>query len=374
MIAFRPHFYPAPMPRVRPTVNPRAVDAALVVLSLALTALAVKTPWSPLPAGVIAVAGAGGSVALWWRRDRPVAACVAGAVAYALSGNPGPLLVGVYSGASYAHRKWLWIPGLAGAAGFMAYSWIDAGKLTLADTGWALLSASVVTLIGAYTAARRALFQSMQDRAESAETQKQLLEQQARSQERARIAAEMHDVLAHKVSLIALHAGALELAASGAEPKVRDGAALIRVTAREALQELRSVLGMLRTDLHPPSDLATLVGASVSAGQPVELTDDAGPLPPALARVVYRIAQEGLTNAHKYAPHAPTTVAVHREDGSVIVTVHNERSRAAVDLPGSGSGLIGLAERVQLVGGTIHSGPEADGGWRLRAVLPGEER
>lgn len=370
----RLRFYPALMSRVRPTASPRAVDAVLVVVCLALTALAVKTPWSPLPAAVLVVASVGGSAAQWWRRDRPRLAAIAGAVAYAFSGNPGPLLVGVYSGASYAHREQLWIPAVAGAGGLAAYSWIDAGRLTPADAGWALLWAAVVTLVGAYTATRRALYQSMQARADSAEAQKALLDQQARSQERARIAAEMHDVLAHKVSLIALHAGALELTAADSEPKVRDGAALIRTTAREALQELRSVLGMLRTDLDPPSDLATLVGASVMAGQPVELADDAGPLPPALARVVYRIAQEGLTNAHKYAPHAPTTVAVHREDGRVIVTVHNERSRESVDLPGSGSGLVGLAERVQLIGGTLHSGPEPNGGWRVRAVLPGETR
>jgi signal transduction histidine kinase len=105
------------------------------------------------------------------------------------------------------------------------------------------------------------------------------------------------------------------------------------------------------------------------------LHDGAGSLPPATARVVYRIAQEGLTNARKHAPDAPTTVSVHRvEEGTVTVTVHNEPTASApMDLPGSGSGLVGLAERLRLVGGSIHKGPTADGGWQLRAVIPPPE-
>jgi signal transduction histidine kinase len=188
----------------------------------------------------------------------------------------------------------------------------------------------------------------------------------------------MHDVLAHKVSLIALHAGALELTARDGSPRMREGAALIRVTAREALQELRYVLGVLRTDQNvsldggePVAELPSLVRASTRAGQRVELRDGAGPLPPALARVVHHIVQEGLTNAHKHAPGAPATVSVQRaEDGAVTVTIRNEPpAEAPTDLPGSGSGLVGLAERVRLVGGTLHSGP-AGGGWELRAHLP----
>jgi signal transduction histidine kinase len=362
---------------VRRITTPVAVDAALVVVCLSLTALAAKTPWSPLPVAVILIAGVLGSLAQGWRRRRPALASLAGSVAYALSGNPGPLLIGLYSGAAYAPRRRVWALGLFGAAGIAAYLWIDAGRLTTSDAAWAALGALALVALGAYVATRRALYASLKERAEGAETQRRMLEQQARSDERARIAAEMHDVLAHKVSLIALHAGALEVTAADAEPRLRDGAALIRGTAREALQELRQVLGMLRTDLDPgasQADLAALVAASVQAGQPVELRDDAGPLPAPLARVVYRIAQEGLTNAHKHAPHAPTTVSVERDDSrSVIVSVHNGRGVRPSDLPGSGSGLVGLAERVRLMGGTIHGGPEASGGWLLRADLPWSE-
>ena len=163
---------------------------------------------------------------------------------------------------------------------------------------------------------------------------------------------------------------------------------MIRVTAREALRELRTVLGVLLAEPaaqtqpnpspepgEPFAELASLVRASTQAGQRVELRDDVGPLPPNTARVVYRIAQEGLTNAHRHAPHAPTTVSVRRgEDGNVTVTVHNAPGPSApMDLPGSGSGLVGLAERIRLVGASLHSGPSGrDGGdgWQLQAVVP----
>jgi signal transduction histidine kinase len=202
----------------------------------------------------------------------------------------------------------------------------------------------------------------------------------------------MHDVLAHKVSLIALHAGALEVGAGAGDGRVQQEATLIRVTAREALQELRTVLGILHTEPadgpdqddvlergEPFADLASLVRDSTRAGQRVELRDRAGPLPPATARVIYRVAQEGLTNAHRYAPNAPTTVSVDRDpDDRLTVTVHNARSAdPPTDLPGSGSGLVGLAERIRLVGGSMDSGPLGPGGrdgWRLRAVVPWLDR
>lgn len=331
----------------------RVVDTLLVVACLALTALAVKTPWSTLPRPVIAVAGVLGSAAQWYRLRWPHLSTGAGAVAYALSGNPGPLLVGLYSGVAHGSRGQAWALGLVGWAGFAAWSWLDAGRLAVSDAVYAAAAAVVVVGAGLYTATQR-------ERAE-------LREEQARAAERTRIAGEMHDVVAHKVSLIALYAGALELHA-GDNTRFREGTALIRSTAREALRELRSVLGMLRAEAHPHTDLASLVEASVQAGQPVELRDEANALPPATARVVYRVVQEGLTNAHKHAPGARTTVSLTRTDGSVNVIVHNEPG-VPLDLPGAGAGLVGLAERLRLVGGELRSGP-ADGGWELHATVP----
>ncbi|GIH93483.1 sensor histidine kinase [Planobispora siamensis] len=379
-------------PRARPAVEvtgrpwarlagPRAVDAAAVLGCLVLTGFAAKAHWSPVPVAVIVAAGTAGGLAQWWRRRWPWAAAVAGAAAYPLSGNPGPLLVGLYSGASYAPRRQVWALAVAGWAGQTGLSWIEAGRLTADDAIWAAAGSLLVTALGRYAATRRELTASLLARAESAEAERRLRDEQARSAERARIAREMHDVLAHKVSLIALHAGALELTAGGSSPRVEQGAALIRVTAREALRELRYVLGVLREEPGSPDgggpfgDLASLVRASEQAGQRVVLHDRAGPLPPAMTRVVHRVVQEGLTNAHRHAPDAPATVTVERgADGAVTVTVDNGPAGGApADLPGTGSGLVGLAERVRLVGGTLDSGPLGHGeggGWRLRAVLP----
>lgn len=352
-------------------------DGALVLVCLALTAMAVKGSWSALPVPAVAVAGVAGSVAQWWRRRLPWAAAIAGSAAYAMSGNPAPLLVGVYSGAAHGSRRSAAVAGVAGWAGIAGWSWIDEGRLGGEDVVYAAVGAVLLIGAGLYASALRALRASWQERAERADAERLLRDEQARAAERTRIAREMHDVLAHKVSLIALHAGALEVTTDAA--RFQQGAGLIRVTAREALQDLRSVLGVLQPGPDLPAedalaDVASLVRAATAAGQRVELRDAAGPLPPGIARVVHRVVQEGLTNARKHAPGAAVTVTVDRDDaGAVTAAVANAPGGgAALDLPGSGAGLVGLAERVRLAGGTLHSGP-ADGGWRLAAVVPGHE-
>ncbi|WP_433789195.1 sensor histidine kinase [Actinoplanes sp. CA-252034] len=355
------------------------IDAALVLTCLVLSLLAVKTPWSPLPWPVVAAAGVLGSAAMWPRRRWPVTGAVAGAGAFALSGNPGPLLAGLYNGSRYAPRRSVWLCAIAGWAGFVGWSRLDSGQVTVDNLVFPALGVGLVVLAGVNLATRDALLTSLQEQARRADAERLLRDEQARAAERTRIAREMHDVLAHKMSLIALYAGALELRATD-DPKLRDGTVLIRTTAREALVELREVLGVLRTDASPASetaaagqypDLSALVGASSRAGHPVELRDEAGDLPAATARVVYRVVQEGLTNAHKHAPAAPTVVSVGRTgDGSVAVAVHNRAGAVPMDLPGSGAGLVGLAERIRLVGGTLRSGPVAGDGWQLSAVVP----
>jgi signal transduction histidine kinase len=227
---------------------------------------------------------------------------------------------------------------------------------------------------------------SLRDRAERAEAERELRSEQARLGERARIAQEMHDVLAHKVSLIALHAGGLEVNPAVGPDKVEGSAKLIRETARQAMEDLREVLGVLRSDVSvdgadlapvpQAADLERLVTASRDAGVSVAgefvLPDD---VPVSLGRTIYRVVQESLTNVHKHARGASTVVRVHgaRGDG-VTVTVTNVRPVAAGSLlPGAGAGLVGLRERVQLVGGRLTTGPTAEGGWQVEAWLPWEE-
>jgi signal transduction histidine kinase len=351
----------------------RLGDAALVLASLVLTALAAKGHWSHVPGPVIALAGTLGSLSLWWRQRRPTAVALVSAASYALSGNPVPILAAVYSGAAHSPRPRIWAFPAAGLAGFVAWSLLDNGRVAVQDTLAEALAVLLLAGLGAYVATRRELADSWRERAERADAERRLRDEGARADERTRIAREMHDVLAHKVSLIALHAGALELIATDDE-RVKEGAGLIRVTAREALQELRVVLGVLQSGA-PTSDLPdlpTLVAAATQAGQRVELHDEAGTLPPAMARVVYRVVQEGLTNARKHAPGAPVTVSLTAGD-TVTIDVRNPPAPAgdpALDLPGAGAGLVGLEERLRLVGGTLNAAPTDDGGWCLTAEVP----
>ena len=357
-----------------------AADLLIVLVCLGVTVLAVRGRWSPLPQPAIAATGILGSLAQWPRRRWPHVSALTGAAAFALSGNVAAWLVGLFAGALHSPRRQLWVPGAAGFAGFFAWSWLDAGRPTAQGLIASVVSAGLVLGAGGYLGTRNALLAALRAQADHAAAERELRDEQARAAERTRIAREMHDVLAHKVSLIALHAGALELRA-GSDARLREGTGLIRTTARQALQELREVLGVLRVENSgpgygdSPADLAELVRASTGAGQIVELDDQVGPLPPATARVVYRVVQESLTNAHKHAPGALTAVTIERAgEESVTVTVRNEAgAERPVELPGSGSGLIGLAERLRLVGGSLHSGLNNRDGvrvWELHAVLP----
>ncbi|MBO0730871.1 MAG: sensor histidine kinase, partial [Acidimicrobiaceae bacterium] len=204
----------------------------------------------------------------------------------------------------------------------------------------------------------------------------------ARQDERTRIAREMHDVLAHKISLIALHAGALELTAEGTQTS--QTAAIVGQTARQALEELRSVIGVLRTeqgDQRTPqpsiTDLDRVIDEWREAGTHVTLQDmtPAGYLdtvPTQVGRAAYRIVQESLTNASKHAPGSTIEIVMQALDGSLDLAVHN-RAAARVSsraTTGSGTGLIGLRERVDLLGGCFEAGPDERGGYRVHARLP----
>jgi signal transduction histidine kinase len=183
------------------------------------------------------------------------------------------------------------------------------------------------------------------------------------------------------VSLIAMHAGALEVQRAPSAQQVTDAAALIRTTAHEAMEDLRGVLGVLRagdsdgTDLAPQlqhADIEGLVDASRATGMHVDLRVDLTALPNAIARTAHRVVREGLTNVHKHARGAATCVSVTGDEqrGVTIEVVNLRPVASATLLPGSGVGLLGLRERVSLVGGTLDAGPSSDGGWRLVAWLP----
>jgi signal transduction histidine kinase len=217
-----------------------------------------------------------------------------------------------------------------------------------------------------YIGSRRELIATLHQRAERAETEQEFRVSQARANERARIAREMHDVLAHRISQVSMHAGALAFRDDLDAEEMRSSAAIIQEKANEALTDLRAVLGVLRDPdtgelLNQPQptmdDLSALVDEARESGMNVEYNDllgDTAGMPDVVGRTVYRIVQEGLTNARKHAPGALVEVRVSGspEDG-VDVQLRNPVGFGSTAAPRSGLGLIGLAERAALNGGRL---------------------
>jgi signal transduction histidine kinase len=231
---------------------------------------------------------------------------------------------------------------------------------------------------GLFVRSQRMLVQSLRDRAREAEEGQRLRAEEARHAERERIAREMHDVLAHRISLLAVHAGAFEVRRSATEEE-RTAAGVIRQSAYDALEDLRAAIGLLRDDRTPEADrpqpvladVPALVEQSQQAGMRVCLDGDVPGVPEGIGRHGYRIVQEGLTNARKHAPGAAVQVRLTTVDSTLEVEVTNTvPGRAATTMPGAGTGLIGLADRVHLVGGRLEHGATADGRFRLHATLP----
>ena len=203
--------------------------------------------------------------------------------------------------------------------------------------------------------------------------------QRAVAEERARIARELHDVIAHSVSVMTVQAGAVRRLLQPGQERERLALEAIESTGREALTEMRRLVGLLRRqgtvpDFSPqPSMRAVdvLVGTIREAGLPVELAVEGEPreLAPGVDLAAYRVIQEALTNALKYAGPARAWVTVRWREDEIEVEIANDGSSEAAG-DGTGHGLVGLRERVALVGGTIESGPRAGGGFVVTARLP----
>jgi len=211
------------------------------------------------------------------------------------------------------------------------------------------------------------------------EKQRELQAQAAVAVERGRIARELHDVIAHNVSMIVVQAGAAARVLTGDEPHVRDALAAIEATGRETVDEMRRLLGVLRgaddgLALAPQPglrDLESLVAHVREAGLPVELRVEGEPLalPSGVDLSAYRIVQEALTNALKHAGGARAEVTVRYQRGAVELEIRDDGDGSA-DGGGTGHGLIGMRERVALWGGRLDAGRPEGGGWAVRARLP----
>ncbi|WP_235438900.1 sensor histidine kinase [Streptomyces yangpuensis] len=259
--------------------------------------------------------------------------------------------------------------------------------------GLVLAPAAVIVpgLVGTAQGQQGRLLRALRERGDAAERARRLADSEARTHERSRIAAEMHDLVGHRLSLVSLHAGGLELALERAAPELREEAVLVRRTTRDAMRELRQalgVLGPLARDTGPDAltdatgtraDIEALVAQSRDGGIAVRL-DWTGPdldaRPAPVRRAVHRVVREALTNVHRYAADAHVTVTVVHAGAQVRVTVRNG-ARPGPPTPveelGTGRGLTGLRERVELLGGTFEAAAApASGGFRVDAAVPTE--
>ncbi len=248
-----------------------------------------------------------------------------------------------------------------------------------------LLRTAVGPLLAMYFDARKRLVQALTERAERAERERHLLAERARAEERTRLAGEMHDVVTHRVSLMALQAGALRMTAK--DEATRQAAEELRAAGCQALEELRDLVGILRTEpegdddpaYRTPSEtgLAELVAESSSVGVPTELIEDGDPAlaSPVVGRTAYRLVREALTNVRKHAPGARVVVHVSYGEAQVHVAVRNTAPAAGetggpLAATGSGLGIPNLLRRIELVHGTMRAGHAPDGGFSIEATLP----
>lgn len=319
------------------------------------------------------------SLTMLWRRSAPKWLLLTGLLMLVLYGNPFPLMVGLYSyPAHFSDRKvltgWFALGCLAVASAF------NAAVISFVMT--AMLVLVLPTIAGLWIGTRRELVERLRERAERLEREQYLMAEQAITAERTRIAREMHDVVAHRVSLMVLHAGGLEV--SSGDERTERAAGLIRTTGREALTELRGILGVLREEEGQAAptapqpvlaDVEGLVAQWRGAGMDVVLREggERGVLSLGVQRTAFRVVQEALTNAAKHATGARVRVGLcSGVDGVEVEVVNGPVVGVVRPSPRSGYGLRGLRERVELAGGEIDAGPCPDGGWRLRAILPGE--
>ena len=370
------------------------VDCSLFLLAAAVGGLALADQVGRGLDGPLLVfdviGGAALCLALWWRRRWPFGLGLASVPIVAFSSSAGIAgLIVLFTVAAY--RRWQLAFLVAGLqlAVFPVYRAVQPDDDSLPPLAFFVIQTLAYAAIVAWGMFIRGRRQSRRERVRHAEAEQELRVEQIRHAERTRIAREMHDVLAHRISLLSLHAGALEFRPDAPPEEVARAAAVIRASAHQALEDLRAVIGVLRdgpdggVPQPPQPTLAALPGLleeSRAAGMrlhaDVRLADLAA-VPDAIGRHALRIVQEALTNARKHATSAAVDLRVEGAPGEgLAIEVRNPASVLAAgepEIPGAGTGLVGLAERATLSGGHLVYGLDQNGDFQLRAWLPWPE-
>ena len=325
----------------------------------------------------------------WRHRRTLLVAGLVTAFSFVSAASSGP--ASWVLGSLAARRRWrlVAVVGLLSVVAGLVLERIGIGEDTLplwASAVFGLLVVGILVATGYAMSSQRQLVDSYRDRALTAEREQVARVAQARAAERTRIAREMHDVLAHRISLVAMNAGTLSYRTDLSDEERAAAARSIEDNAQRALSDLRAVLGVLRDPTRPADgtpeppqpgidDIAALVAEEVAGGMRVRLSNRVeDEVPAATGRTAFRIVQEALTNVRKHA--TGTAVAVDlagTPDDGLVVAVCNAAPVGAVarpSLPASGLGLIGLAERAELAGGRITHGVDGTGGYAVRAWIP----
>jgi signal transduction histidine kinase len=377
-------------------IEPRSVDRALCIAFAALAVVDVMTGEVSSPAPVLSALGLGILIFLpLARRRAPIAAILAWAGVVigqtAIGGDPYDmttafvgLFVYPYAAGAYTDgaRVLLAVPAVWGALTVMA---VSADEFIAGDIFFPSTFGMLFLLAGRAVRSRSRLTAELHEAAVRAGEAREAEAERAVADERRRIAREMHDVVAHSVSMMVVQAGGARRILERDPARAVAAAELIEHTGREALAEMRALLGVLHAEEHAdyapqPTllELESLVERARVAGVPVAVTIDGArrELPAGLDLAAYRVVQEALTNVVKHAGGAPTDVSVHYRDDAVEVRIADRGNGSLrTRLGGSGHGLVGMRERVRVFGGELHAGSRRGGGFEVHVVLPleGEE-
>ncbi|SEP49043.1 sensor histidine kinase [Amycolatopsis saalfeldensis] len=356
-----------------------AADGALVVLAL-------LDVWLNLDYtdDLELVCAAVAAVALVLRRRFPYVVFAVTMPALFLGPTVIAALIALYTVAVHTRDRRVAVGCAVLVAVGCAFPWPPSGvgdstrSTVLLDVLYATMAAAAPALLGILTRTHNELRERLVEIEQAREQERVLIEQKTLARERTQLAREMHDVVSHQVSLIAVSAGALQVGAPDSETK--EAASTIRSLSVNTLDELRHMVTLLRasgsrpTELTPQPTLAELerliatsgVGAEVRGGLP-------GDISAPLQRAIYRTVQESLTNVRKHAPGAAVTIHIGQTgDGLAVGIVNGPPTRTPVPLPSAQHGLVGLRERAELLGGTLTAGPTPEGGFAVRLRVPAD--